>query len=94
MSSTLNSLSYHDEGKEVVYTYHLTLLCSLGVWFSELTSAWLTRESFKRYFGLSVTREAVGVFLGEPNVVSVLICVLTVVEMEVLSSILDISHLS
>jgi hypothetical protein len=51
------------------YTYRLTMICSVGVWATELFAAYVTRWSFKRFYKHSITREAVLDFQRYPDTV-------------------------
>ncbi|KAI9595791.1 hypothetical protein BDF19DRAFT_422246 [Syncephalis fuscata] len=57
------------------YTYERTMICSIGVWVSELVTAYVTRGLFKAYFRHSITREAVMDMQRYPDTVLTLILV-------------------
>ncbi|RKP07672.1 hypothetical protein THASP1DRAFT_16702 [Thamnocephalis sphaerospora] len=57
------------------YTYRLTMICSVGIWVTELASAYVTRWIFKRHFRHSITREAVHDIQCYPETVLTLILV-------------------
>ncbi|KAJ3083256.1 hypothetical protein HK102_001168 [Quaeritorhiza haematococci] len=78
--------------EEGSYTWEHTMLFSLGAFAFELLSAYITRTSFKRYFKLSVTREAVMEFARYPEVVFVMCLVVVHVLMNMLVALVDLSN--
>ncbi|RKP27818.1 hypothetical protein SYNPS1DRAFT_12107 [Syncephalis pseudoplumigaleata] len=76
------------------YTYELTMICSVGIWISELTTAYVTRGLFKAYFRHSITREAVTDMQRYPDTVLTMILVSVHVMQSMLLALfqLDFKH--
>jgi hypothetical protein len=72
------------------YTYELTMWCSLVVWFSELFGGYIVRTIFKRYYGHSITREAVYAFQRFPEGIPATVVVVVWVLMSMLFALLGI----
>jgi hypothetical protein len=74
-----------------VYNVNLTVFASLIVWGSEIMAGFITRLTLKRYFHLSVTREAVKDFKRYPDLIVVMILVVIHILQDMLLSLVRIS---
>jgi hypothetical protein len=57
------------------YTYERTMKCSIGIWISELITAYVVRRLFKTYSRHSITREAVMDMQRYPDTILTMILV-------------------
>lgn len=51
------------------YNHQLTVIAALIIWTSELTSAFITRYTFKKVFSHSITRQAIREFARYPEMI-------------------------
>ncbi|KAI8376003.1 uncharacterized protein BYT42DRAFT_594103 [Radiomyces spectabilis] len=60
---------YMDDRDGNPYNHNKTFLAAIVIWTSELTSAWITRHTFRRAFSYSITKQAVRDFARYPEMI-------------------------
>ncbi|KAI8994866.1 hypothetical protein BDB01DRAFT_714710 [Pilobolus umbonatus] len=72
------------------YNHQRTFIASLIIWTSELTSAYITRRTFKKYFNHSVTKQAVLEFEKYPEMIVGFIIVMIHVLQNILLALIKL----
>ncbi|KAI9023884.1 hypothetical protein CLU79DRAFT_748625 [Phycomyces nitens] len=72
------------------YTHQTTFIAALIIWTSELTSAYITRWTFKRYFKHSVTQQAIREFTQYPEMIIGFVLVMVHVLQNILLALIKL----
>ncbi|KAG0178848.1 hypothetical protein DFQ28_004013 [Apophysomyces sp. BC1034] len=75
---------------ESPYTHKMTFIAALIIWTSELTSAYITRHTFKRVFRHSVTEQAIREFTQYPEMIVGYILVMVHVMQNILLALIQL----
>ncbi|KAI7877894.1 uncharacterized protein EV154DRAFT_429401 [Mucor mucedo] len=72
------------------YNHNLTVIAALVIWTSELTSAFITRLTFKRAFDFSITQQAISEFERYPEMIIGFVLVMVHVLQNILLALIKL----
>ncbi|KAI7870360.1 hypothetical protein BDF14DRAFT_1879334 [Spinellus fusiger] len=76
--------------EESPYTHQMTFIAAVIIWSSELTSAYITRWTFKRYFHHSVTEQAIKEFTHCPEMIIAFVFIMIHVLQNILLALIKL----
>lgn len=72
------------------YNHNLTVIAALVIWTSELTSAYITRLTFKKAFDFSITQQAISEFERYPEMIIGFVLVMVHVLQNILLALIKL----